>query len=55
MGVFRQHRVDERVLVLLHGVGSNERNLLAVGPMLAPDRTIVSLRSPRIIGPEAYA
>ncbi len=43
------------VLVLLHGVGSNERNLLDFGPLLASEKTIISLRSPIELASHAYA
>ncbi|UOF02444.1 alpha/beta hydrolase [Bdellovibrio reynosensis] len=42
-------------LVLLHGVGSNERNMLELGPILAEDRLIVSLRGPLVLGANAFA
>lgn len=42
-------------LVLLHGVGSNEQNMLELGPVLAEDRMIISLRAPLILGANAFA
>lgn len=44
-----------KVLVLLHGVGSNEKNLLDVGQKLADDRMIISLRAPLTMGPQSFA
>ncbi len=35
------------LLVLLHGIGADENDLLAIGPMLDPRLTVVSLRAPR--------
>src|SRR6218665_2473269 len=43
------------LLVLLHGVGSNEQDLFALAPHI-PDRFhVLSLRAPFRIGPDAYA
>lgn len=42
-------------LVLLHGVGSNERALLEIGPLLSNDRMIVSIRAPIKMAREAFA
>ncbi|MCS6522449.1 alpha/beta hydrolase [Curtobacterium citreum] len=46
---------DERagtpLLVLLHGVGSNERDLLGIAPALPPAWTAASLRAPMPWGP----
>lgn len=44
-----------KALVLLHGVGSNERNLLEVAPLLTDDRMVVALRGPLTFGPQAFA
>ena len=42
------------VLVLLHGRGSDERDLLPVGRMLHPDATTVSVRAPFAAAPWGY-
>lgn len=43
------------VLVLLHGVGSNERDIAALAPAMDPRFLVVSVRSPITLGPDAYA
>lgn len=42
-------------LVLLHGVGSNELNMLELGPMLTENRLVVSLRAPINMGINSFA
>ncbi len=42
------------LLVLLHGVGSNEEDLIALAPYLDPRFLVVSLRAPLTLGPGAY-
>lgn len=42
-------------LVLLHGVGSNERDLLEIAPLLSDDRMVVSMRAPIAMAPTAFA
>jgi phospholipase/carboxylesterase len=42
------------VLVLLHGRGSDERDLLPIGRMLHPDATTVSVRAPVPAAPWGY-
>jgi len=44
-------RAGTPLLVLLHGVGSNERDLLGLAPALPPMWTIASLRAPMAWGP----
>jgi phospholipase/carboxylesterase len=44
-----------KVLVLLHGVGSNEKNLLEIAPLLSDDRMVVSMRAPIAMVPSAFA
>ncbi len=41
-------------LVLLHGRGSDERDLFPLGRMIAPDATIVSVRAPFPAAPWGY-
>lgn len=42
-------------LILLHGVGSNERDMVPVANAIDPRFTVVTARSPLILGPGAYA
>lgn len=42
-------------LVLLHGLRSNEEDLIALAPELDPQLRIVSVRAPVVMGPGAYA
>jgi phospholipase/carboxylesterase len=41
-------------LVLLHGVGSNEQDLMGLAPALDPRFRLVSLRAPLVLGPGSY-
>jgi phospholipase/carboxylesterase len=41
-------------LVLLHGVGSNEQDLMGLAPVLDPRFHLVSLRAPLVLGPGSY-
>lgn len=43
------------LLLLLHGVGSNERDLLGLAPELDPRFHILSLRAPLVRGGDAFA
>lgn len=43
-------RVGTPLLVALHGVGSNERDLLGLAPALPPSWTVASLRAPMPFG-----
>lgn len=43
------------LLLLLHGVGSHERDLFALAPALDPRLLILSLRAPNVLGPDSYA
>lgn len=43
------------MLLLLHGVGSNERDLFQLAPELDPRFHILSLRGPFEVGPDQYA
>lgn len=42
------------LLVLLHGVGSNERDLHGLAPAVPPRFHVVSLRAPYQLGPDAF-
>lgn len=42
------------LLILLHGVGANEKSLLPVGEILAPESIILSLRAPLQFGPSSF-
>lgn len=39
------------ILVLLHGIGSDERDLLSLAPAMPAELTVVSLRAPLAYGP----
>lgn len=43
------------LLVLLHGVGGNERNLLGLADVLDPRFAVVSVRGPFQVGPDGFA
>lgn len=43
------------LLILLHGFGSNEEDLLGLSPYLDDRFTIVSIRAPYTLGPGSYA
>lgn len=51
------HASGERppLLVLLHGVGANERQMEAIAPAFDPRFLVVSARSPLDLGPSAFA
>lgn len=57
-GLYRPAAADAAepwLLVLMHGVGSNERDLMGLAPAV-PDRFhVISLRAPFTLGPGAYA
>ncbi len=42
------------LLVLMHGVGSNEEDLFGLAPFVPPQFHVISLRAPYIMGPGAY-
>jgi phospholipase/carboxylesterase len=43
------------LLLLLHGVGSNEHDLFGLAPLIDPRFVVVSLRAPITLGPGSYA
>ena len=43
------------LLVLMHGVGSNEEDLFGLAPHVPPAFHVLSLRAPYTLGPGAYA
>lgn len=43
------------LLLLAHGVGSNERDLFSFADQLAPEFVVVSARAPLTLGPDAFA
>ena len=43
------------VLILLHGVGSNERDLFSIAGKLPEEFLVLSLRGPYRLGPQRYA
>lgn len=42
-------------LLLLHGVGSNERGMVALGEHMPADLEVLAVQGPLAIGPQAYA
>jgi len=42
------------LLVLLHGVGANEQQMAGIAPAFDPRFLVVSVRSPLVLGPNAY-
>ena len=43
------------LLVLMHGVGSNEQDLMGLAPFVPPNCHVVSVRAPFTLGPGSYA
>ena len=43
------------LLVLMHGVGSNEQDLFGLAPYVPPHLHVLSLRAPFALGPGSYA
>ena len=43
------------LLVLMHGVGSNERDLMGLAPYVPPQFHVLSLRAPYAMGQDAHA
>lgn len=43
------------LLVLLHGVGSNEQDMFGLAPQVPPQFHVLSLRGPLTVGPGSYA
>lgn len=42
-------------LVVLHGLGSNERDLFQLGQVVAPDAVVIGLRAPIVRGPNSFS
>lgn len=42
-------------LVVLHGLGSNERDLFQLGQFVAPDAVVIGLRAPIVRGPNSFS
>ena len=42
------------LLLLLHGVGANERQMTGIAPAFDPRFVVVSVRSPLPMGPDAF-
>lgn len=42
------------LLILLHGVGANERQMAAIAPAFDPRFLVLSVRSPIVLGPDAF-
>lgn len=51
----RQPQATPPVIVLLHGVGSNEQDLFELAQYLEPAALIVSARAPNVLGPRSFA
>ncbi|HYO82297.1 MAG TPA: hypothetical protein VES20_12910 [Bryobacteraceae bacterium] len=49
------NRANAPALVLLHGLRSNEQDLLSLAPALDPRLLVISVRAPLTLGPSAYA
>lgn len=47
-------RAGTHVIVLLHGYGANEADLMGLVPLLPEEFTVVSLRAPQVLAPGAY-
>jgi len=45
---------DAWLVVLLHGVGSNEQDLFDLAPQLPPQFHVLSLRAPHSLGPDSF-
>lgn len=45
---------ENPLLVMLHGYGSNERDLIMLAPSLDPRLRIVSVRAPQMLAPEMF-
>ena len=45
---------DPWLLVLMHGVGSNEADLFGLAPHVPENFHVISLRAPYVMGPSAY-
>ncbi len=42
------------VIILLHGVGGNERNLFQYAAMLPPEYLVIAARAPYVLGADSY-
>lgn len=42
-------------LVVLHGLGSNERDLFSLGQAVAPEAIVIGLRAPLVRGPDSFS
>jgi phospholipase/carboxylesterase len=43
------------LLIQLHGIGSNERDLFGFAPLLDPRFLVISARAPHVVGPDGFA
>jgi phospholipase/carboxylesterase len=53
--LIKEPKTSNGILILLHGVGSNEEDLFSMAGQLPDDMTIISLRAPNILAQGAYA
>ncbi len=51
----RQNSASPHLLILLHGLGSNEDDLFGLAPYFDPRFTLVSVRAPNAYGNGGYA
>ncbi|WP_415856786.1 alpha/beta hydrolase [Sinomonas sp. G460-2] len=49
-----EERAGTPLIVLLHGYGANEADLMGLVPLLPPEFTVVALRAPQELAPGAY-
>ncbi|WP_138443718.1 alpha/beta hydrolase [Sinomonas susongensis] len=49
-----EERPETPLIVLLHGYGANEADLMGLAPLLPEEFTVVSLRAPQVLAPGAY-
>src|SRR5574337_65270 len=49
------HVAQPWLLVLMHGVGSNEQDLFGLAPHVSAPFHVLSLRAPHRLGPQAHA
>lgn len=44
-----------KLIILLHGIGANEKDLLELGEIVAPNSIVVSLQAPIALGSDSYS
>ena len=53
-GPFRHREADAPAVVLVHGRGTDERDLLPLGAQLPEELHVLSVRAPQSMGPDSY-